>query len=190
MMAIILDSTLSTQSFVNRKKRDITLRSSTKFAVSTTTEILHMTKNMISRMRNCLIGAIRDKKILPKYIVIVLDNDVINYGLHHGVKSSIGFGRLLKWLMCQYNRIVATQKEYLPTKAKKSTYPSFIWIEPPMHIQFSSHDNYIRREFTKALQTQVAYHENMYSLQLKKRSGKMMTHHFTAKRTGNLLPRD
>ena len=125
-------------------------------------------KNTVSRMRNCLIGAIRDKTVLPKYIVIVLDGDLIDYGKTKQIKTRVGFGRLLKWLMCQYDRAISTQKEYLPSKAKRAEYPTFVWIEPPQHTSFRDSQNTAREEFTAALRSEVSYHTNTFVLQLKK----------------------
>ena len=35
--------------------------------------------NAISRLRNNLVAAIRDQIVLPKYILVVLDNDIIHF---------------------------------------------------------------------------------------------------------------
>ena len=80
--------------------------------------------NLISRMRNCLVGSIRDQKALPKFIIVVLDDDLINYiQLKIGNRllcldraTAMAFDRVLQWLMNQFRRLIATQKEYLPPK--------------------------------------------------------------------------
>ena len=98
-------------------------------------------QNTISRIHNNLVGAIQEKILLPKFIVMVLNNDIISFIFHknHELKrgSESAYERVLKWLMCQFDRLIKTQKEYLPKKSKKQPLqPMFIWIAPPNHKNF------------------------------------------------------
>ena len=125
--------------------------------------------NTLSRFRNGLVAAITDQKILPKMAVIVPDDDLINYFcLWYKKKegSYDGFERILRWLMCQYDRLITAQRDYLPNKAKRSNEPIFIWIEVPLHDNLNSSAREARNSFNKALQKAVSYHTNFYSLQL------------------------
>ena len=51
---------------------------------------------------------------------MVVDADIISYvsmknrDLKKGSESA--YARILKWLMCQFDHIIQTQKEYLPLK--------------------------------------------------------------------------
>ena len=74
--------------------------------------------------------------------------------------------RFLKWIMSQFARLLAFQKEYLPKKSKRNDYPSVLWIEPPEHIHFK--DNRLRGHFSEALARASSYYEGNYSLPLKK----------------------
>ena len=47
--------------------------------------------NTISRFRNCFVGAIKDQAILPKYVVIVPDNNIIKFFFHYYQKSQKGY---------------------------------------------------------------------------------------------------
>ena len=125
-------------------------------------------ENVVSRMRNCFVGAIRDQKTLPKYAVIVLDADIIKLCTARDIHSTEGFWRISKWLMCQFDRLVETQKEYLLLKAKRNSYPTFVWIQPPTHIHLSHNQNRLRLSFGCTVEKEAAYHENTYALQLKK----------------------
>ena len=129
--------------------------------------------NTISRIRNYLVGAKKDQKILPKFIVLVIDDNIIKYLRHKGGKEvndspMQGYEWLLRWLMTQFERLIAVQKEYLADKCRKPHQPVFLWIEPPTHASFRSTDNFHRLEFSKAMQKAVSFHADMYSLQLKK----------------------
>ena len=74
---------------------------------------------MISRTRNALVKLITEQVLLPKLIVLVLDDDLLTLvrDKAHTYKLT---KRLLSWLINQFGRIVQTQKEYLPEKAKKN----------------------------------------------------------------------
>ena len=120
--------------------------------------------NTVSRFRNGLVGAIRDHKTFPKFVVIVPDNDIIKYIKGHHATSSAAMERILKWLMSQMDRLIATQREYLPLKAR--SYPTMIWIAPPSHRNFCN--NELRKNFTRALEKCASYHNKTFALHLKK----------------------
>ena len=122
--------------------------------------------NTVSRIRNGLVRAIRDQKVLPKFIVMVYDDNILQYAKNKGGTSSTVFERLLKWLICQCDRLISTQKEYLPIKAKKVNEPYFIWIQPLVHRNFKN--NQLREKFAVCLEKTATYHENTFALPLKK----------------------
>ena len=63
-------------------------------------------------------------------------------------------------------RAVATFKETLAVKSLKSAYPSILWIQPPSHDGFVNNSE--RYKFNKCLQEAVKFHEDVYTLELKK----------------------
>ena len=124
-------------------------------------------ENILSRLRNSLVNACMEQCLLPKYIVTVLDDDVIStyfaneiYGMSHNM------GKMVHWLMDEYHKIVEAQKDYLPSKAKKQGFPNFIWISPPTHRGFKN--NSLREKFGKILEKIGLLHDNVAVLQLKK----------------------
>ena len=70
--------------------------------------------------------------------------------------------------MSQYDRMVASQREYLPKKSQKPGNPSFLWIHPPTHDSIQSKENRLRIHFVKALNSVASLHENTYALGFKK----------------------
>ena len=132
-------------------------------------------RNVISCMRNNLVGAIREQPVLPKLIAVVLDDDIIEYFMirikekkKRPDKTALisAFSRLLKWLMCQYDRQIKTQKEWLPKKAKKDDQPRIIWIIPPSHTNMRN--NTQREAFGEALQNTTEKYDRHYAVALKK----------------------
>ena len=114
----------------------------------------------------CSKGASQGLLPLPKIVVIVPENDIIKtIGDESG--STALFCKLLNFVMTEYDRCVATFKENLPAKCiKYNGYPSFLWIQAPMHENFTNNEN--RHRFNKALEDVVKMHTNSHTLELKK----------------------
>ena len=72
----------------------------------------------------------------------------------------------MDWLMSQYEKLISSQKDYLPQKAKKGNYSQMIWVEAPEHNHFPN--NLLRFKFNRALQTAASFHSNVHVLELKK----------------------
>ena len=126
-------------------------------------------ENTISRLRNNLVAAIADQKVFPKIIVIVPGNDIINYFRYKNEEDvAIGYTKIIRWLMTEYDRMEAAYKEYLPIKAKKHDEPYFLWIQPPPHNYFKSREISLRSHFSIVLVNIASLHENTYALPLKK----------------------
>ena len=69
--------------------------------------------------------------------------------------------------MVGFTRMVAAHRDNLPHKSKKNAgYPTFVWIEPPLHDNFDN--NPLHAKFNKALNNVTQFHENVYALKLKK----------------------
>ena len=95
---------------------------------------------IISRIRNCLIEALNKKPLLPKYIMVVLEHDILDGLLDRNDRISdakIIITRAIEAMMSGMQRLILERKEFLPKKLIKIGYPQTIWIEPPQHKNFS-----------------------------------------------------
>ena len=81
-------------------------------------------QNLISRIVNLFIEAIQKYVLLPKLIVFVMDDDIIKFlnikAKCPGMSRSIS--RIVNEIMKQFDRIILSQKDFLPRKSKK------LWI--------------------------------------------------------------
>ena len=122
--------------------------------------------NFISRVRNLLVALIQKEVLLPKYIAIVLDDDLVKYLNHDGEGQSKALRRILNELMTDFRKIVSKQKEFLEKKSKKPYYPQFVWLEAPMNVNFGNNPG--RKTFNDALHVASKFHENVTVLDMRK----------------------
>ena len=118
-------------------------------------------QNLISRLRNMLVKAINEQILLPKYIVIIPDDDVIRYLHDQGITTiDKSMGRLINHLMSEHTKLIMSQKDTLPIKAKCDMYPQLIWIEAPLYSSFREDNLKDRVAFNECLQDISKFHVN------------------------------
>ena len=121
---------------------------------------------MLTRLWNGVAKAIKENILLPKMMVIVPDDDIIKLIQHDGPEFVKSAGRILNSIMKDHEKLISIQKDHLPRRSRRHMYPQIIWIEPPVHINFSN--NLLREQFNNKLNDVASYYENVSVLQLKK----------------------
>ena len=97
-------------------------------------------QNLVSRLLNLMPRSIREQKVFPKIIVVVPDDDIITYFGKFKNGASEAYGKLINHTMIKWDRLILTQKEYLPAKAKKPDWPKLVCIIPPLHDNFKNNN--------------------------------------------------
>ena len=112
--------------------------------------IKRMDGNILNRLRNLLVSTINDQILLPKAIVVIIDEDLMYEINHfkHGI--SAGIGRLNEWLANQFHRMITAHKEKLPSKARKFKYPTFLWTTLVTNITLGNRNEF-REKFNKSI---------------------------------------
>ena len=141
-----------------------------KFGISTSfsSKYLSADQNMVSRFHNSLAKIIQEKVILPKWIVIIPDDDLIRF---MSTKVNMdGLEKLLNGIlnhiMSEYNKLILAQKDFLPNKARKLLYLQIVWMEAPVNCNFMNNED--RLLFNACLNTVAKFHENTLILGFKK----------------------
>ena len=135
-----------------------------------TNKFTHFDQNTVSRMRNTLIKAITDCILLPKWIFVVFDDDLIKFvrdkteDYPGNIQDSLE--RLVSNIMKEHNKAIALQKDFLPNKSQHQKQPQIVWIEAPLHVNFPNNED--RMAFNKALNASAQFHDNTHVLALKK----------------------
>ena len=143
--------------------------------VSANSEFTSNNKNILARLRNTVYHCFNKTLMLPKLIVIVIENDLIKFfnSLFDAKRKDMTeddmhrcYTAALRWIMSEFRKFVATIKEdYLPAKGKKADWPYFIWIVPCQHVNFRN--SWAREIFTTALYKTAKGYPTIFVLELK-----------------------
>ena len=77
---------------------------------------------MLARLQNTLVSGFNKTKggILPKYILIVLDDDLITYlDFKWGDGAATLFGSWIEWLVQEFETVMSDRLEKMDNKYKK-----------------------------------------------------------------------
>ena len=96
---------------------------------------------------------------MPKYILIILEDDIIRETNFADCGIVQFYERLLHWLISEVRKLIDTIKDLLPAKSKERKFPKIIWVSPSLHNNYKN--NGLRRKFCKVLENLVKYNENM-----------------------------
>ena len=123
-------------------------------------------RNMIARLVNTFANAVNEEKLLPRAVVIVLEDDLINYVNIHTFGMSMVFGKILHYIFSEFNKIITAKKDILKPKSRRNCYSELLWINPPFNKDFSNNPQHSK--FGKALNTTASIYADNWSLQLKR----------------------
>ena len=89
--------------------------------------------NILSSLWNALVWGINQEQLLPKVIVIVLDDDLLDSIDHFNVGISLALGRHMEWLVNELHSLITDYKKFLPSRSRKFKYPTIIWTLIQLH---------------------------------------------------------
>ena len=98
--------------------------------------------NVLNRLVNLLIMAIGEETLLPKAIIIVLNDDIMDELNHYTTGITISIGKMIEWLMNQIHNIITRYKEKLPSKSRKFKYPTVLWTLIPLHKMYDQFNDF------------------------------------------------
>ena len=94
--------------------------------------------NMLAHIQNTFVSAFNQTKdkLLPKYIVMVFDDDLITYlGFKRGDGVATLLGSWVEWLVKEFNEAIAKRLEQLEHRFKKNKIFLY-WVTAPTHKCF------------------------------------------------------
>ena len=107
-------------------------------------------QNILIKLKMALIRALNEQVLLPKAIVIVVDDDIMDSLHHYDAGFSYSIGILIEWLCNEFHDIIKDLKDQLPSKARKFKYPTILWATIPLHEVYGEYNNF-KEKFNKCI---------------------------------------
>ena len=119
----------------------------------------------MGRIKNNFVEVINQQILLPKIVIVVLEDDLLNAINHYKTGASLAIEPCLDWIMSELHDITVTYKQKLPTKSRKFRYPQFLWISAIHHDGFNNGNSY-REKFNRCLMEVSSKYREMHVLHL------------------------
>ena len=136
---------------------DIELFCSSRFSSNNT--------NMISRIEGSFARSLNHAMKLPKYFLIVLDDDLLQYLSYEDCGLAGILGSWIERLISSFEDMIAARKKMLKEKALRHDYPMIYWVLCPHHRFFKN--NTARTKLNVCLETVMKPKNNMRVIKLK-----------------------
>ena len=112
-------------------------------------------------------SAINKNTSLPKYVLIVFDDDLLDYLNYKEQGMSALLSQWLSWLVREFKSLLNSRLKQLSDRAKKPTEPCVYWTLLPLHIGFPDKINEARRKYNFCLETILKGRSDMRVVKLK-----------------------
>ena len=121
-------------------------------------------RTVLGRIRNAIVYALNKFDKLLKYILLVMDDDIIHCVNFNKPGCSEIFGRDLNWLANKFHDVIFTRKNDLPKKARRYLFPQVFWVLLPIHKDLET--NQMRVRFNQCVEAVVECHKEMKPLKI------------------------
>ena len=123
--------------------------------------------NILSRLQHYLTTALNSKQHLPAYIVVFLDDDLIEHLQYKKFKVASLLGSWLEYLAKTFNDMILIKQKSLPVKARPHDEVQLYWIQPANHKNFFYKNEQARDTFSACLDSVLREYDNMRLLKIK-----------------------
>ena len=121
-------------------------------------------QNIVRRIKNSLVAGLNKHWKLPKYLVILLDADIIDFLCYTNIGIAGFYGEIVESVIKCIREVISMRKESLPTKAVKQDFPYIYWVSLPQHRNF---DNKPRSKFNLTMDSIIKLHPDMRLILIK-----------------------
>ena len=121
--------------------------------------------NMISRIEGLFAKGLNRMKKLPKYVIIILDDDLIQFLGYDNQGLSGILGSWIECLIKTLDDMVTERKENLPKKVLNEDYPMIYWVTCPHHKFYKN--NHAHTKFNACLEVAMKLKNNMRVIKMK-----------------------
>ena len=152
-----------------KNNKDSYLFSNFEVEAYATNETASNNPSTVSRIRNLITKAFCIYNKLPRLIVIILEDSIVQALGIEDYGATQGYKEIILWLIREYKRSILEIQEKLPQKSIKQGWPHVLFIAPSVHKNYPN-DVY-RRKFTMALENSLReskHSDNMSSLRIQR----------------------
>ena len=122
--------------------------------------------NALSRIVNSMIEALNSKFYLPDYVIVFLDDDLIEFLQYKKFGVAALLGSWIEYLAQFIVEVVETRCQDLPVKARPTDKTQVYFVEPINHSNFDYINQQVRQTYTNCLEATAKLHESMRVLKL------------------------
>ena len=147
---------------------------------STNFKIQIFGKENVTRIRNVIAGIISNLSkacstsqnkfpTIPKWIIFVLEDDLINSISYTQYGVSAAYGIILQYIMNKCDEIVKkcfyNVQPPLPKNVNRHQYPYIVWIEPTLHTGYRN--SHLRTKLIRSMHNISQFHDNTVVMPLR-----------------------
>ena len=123
--------------------------------------------NTLSRLVNSFIQAMNTKFYLPEYLIIFIDDNLIEYLQYKRYNVASLLGPWIEYLCQMIAESLQNRCQQLPMKARQKLPTQVYWVEAVSHSNFEYIDQQAREIFSKCIEANCKVHENMRILKIR-----------------------
>ena len=112
-------------------------------------------KNLLTRLKVTMAKAVERHTKLLRFVVIILDNDLIQYLAYVSKGIASMLGEWFEWLIGCFTSIFQDRRSLLPPKAVRPDFPQLYFVAPPHHRCFT--DNHERKILLNCMEATVTW---------------------------------
>ena len=112
-------------------------------------------------------SGINKNKTLPKFIVVILDDDLISHLDYCGAGVTEMFEKWISWLLRQFTELIKARKQQLPKKALVNYKLCMYWCNAPLHCGFTFAKNEIHKKYNTCLDLLCKDKQDVHVIKLK-----------------------
>ena len=120
-----------------------------------------------SRIVNSITHQLNTCNNMPKMLIIVLENDLIDeVNTRNREAAQAMFETYINYIMDSIDQIISHFEDILPDNAKRIGWPKRIFISPSMHRNYTQQDLKLRRTLADVMETAAETRRNYWFLKL------------------------
>ena len=118
------------------------------FEISKNCNSRFSSNNLVGHFLNTVISLVNQKNYLPQYVVIALEDDILEMVQFTGKGLAQVVGKVLEFLATEINEVFEWKFDLLPIKAKPVNRTQIYWVTLPPHVDFYDVENRIKFNLT------------------------------------------